>query len=134
FKISVYARFRPLGDSNAIKNGNATNNDTGADGGHEVEVTLPLYQRLAMIKMSHNLKSNRDALRVLTSEGGWFQAKWTELEDKENQKNENRSTSNASSTSPSRAKNNNNNSLNSFYSQQKIPQISVKKTTDRIVA
>ena len=30
-----------------------------------------------MIKMSHNITNNKQALRVLASEGGWFHKKWT---------------------------------------------------------
>ncbi len=131
FKISVYARFRPLVDAKtAIKD----KNDEDDDEGKEVEVTLPLYQRLAMIKMSHNLKSNREALRVLTSEGGWFQAKWTELEDKENKKQNNKLNNTSSPSKPPQSPSKNKDSLNSFYSKQKIPEINVKKQGDKIMA
>ena len=80
-KISVYARFCPK-RPNKIENENEkteleneNKNEKKADiidenDDEDVEVTLPLHQRLAMIKMSHNLKSNREALKVLTSEGG----------------------------------------------------------------
>ena len=79
-KIKVYARFKPKKNS---KDPNSdSNNDADAAASNEekeVEVTLPLHQRLAMIKMSHNLTSNRQALRVLTSEGGWFQSRWCDI-------------------------------------------------------
>ncbi len=81
FKISVFARFRPH-DKTAAKKA-VTEGD--ADIEHEeVEVTLPLHQRLAMIKMSRKLKSNRQALKILTSEGGWFKSRWTSLGNEEN--------------------------------------------------
>jgi hypothetical protein len=68
-KISVYARFSPkrlqLNDIVDENNENISDN-----GDKDQEVTLPLYQRLAMIKLSHNLKGNRQALKVLASEGG----------------------------------------------------------------
>ena len=37
-----------------------------------------------MIKMSRNLKSNRQALKILTTEGGWFKSRWTSVGDKQN--------------------------------------------------
>ena len=37
-----------------------------------------------MIKMSRNLKSNRQALKILTKEGGWFKSRWTNLGNEEN--------------------------------------------------
>lgn len=40
------------------------------------KIVLPLHQRLALIRMSQNLKSNREALRVLQMQGGWFTAQW----------------------------------------------------------
>lgn len=76
FKISVYARFKPQKSDDAAKAGAAD----GAAGEEQAkQVSLPLHQRLAMIRMSRNLKSNRAALKVLTSEGGWFEAKWSDL-------------------------------------------------------
>ncbi|GMH63872.1 hypothetical protein TrST_g9268 [Triparma strigata] len=45
----------------------------------EKEVTLPLHQRIQLIKMSKKLKSNAAALRVLKREGAWFgERKWDE--------------------------------------------------------
>ncbi len=73
-----------------------------------------------MIKISHNLKTNREALKVLTSEGGWFQQKWTELEDKENVAHK----GNQKTTSKGSA----------FFSKQEVPQISVKKQDEKMVA
>lgn len=68
-KISVYARFSPkrLQLNDIVDENNENINDNGDK---DQEVTLPLYQRLAMIKLSHNLKGNRQALKVLASEGG----------------------------------------------------------------
>jgi hypothetical protein len=40
------------------------------------EVTLPLHQRLAMIRMSHHVSDNRVALKLLAEEGDWFRDKW----------------------------------------------------------
>lgn len=39
-------------------------------------IVLPLHQRLALIRLSQNLKSNREALGVLQMQGGWFTAHW----------------------------------------------------------
>jgi len=44
------------------------------------EVTLPLHQRLALIKFENNLRTNRDALNILKQEGNWFKDKWTAME------------------------------------------------------
>lgn len=63
FKINVYARFRPQNDEIQYE--------------HK-QITLPLHQRLGLIKLSCNLKSNREALRVLKEEGSWFGKKWEE--------------------------------------------------------
>jgi hypothetical protein len=67
-KISVYARFSPkrikINISNEGKErkegeGDEEENEDIENQEQDVEVTLPLHQRLSMIKMSHNLKSNR---------------------------------------------------------------------------
>lgn len=68
-KINVFARFRPLPKSCQESMDDNKENI--------VEVTLPLHQRLRMIKMSHNIKSNKKALKVLAAEGGWFHNKWS---------------------------------------------------------
>lgn len=86
FKISVYARFRP--HDKVVKKA-PIEGELKEDDHEEIEVTLPLHQRLAMIKLSRNLKSNRDALKILTSEGGWFKSRWTTLGNKENVGSEN---------------------------------------------
>lgn len=77
FKISVYARFRP--SEKESEENLATCGDNG-----DIEVTLPLHQKLAMIRMSRKLNTNRQALKVLTTEGGWFQARWSQLNNSQN--------------------------------------------------
>jgi hypothetical protein len=99
YKINVYARFRPnpaapvlakkpeKKDVKAIEpspkkeKAGASEVDKENDPNHNkcVEVNLPLHQRLAMIKLSHNLTSNKAALKVLAAEGGWFHKKWDSL-------------------------------------------------------
>eukprot|EP01033_Poteriospumella_lacustris_P012067 gene12067-8622_t len=82
-KISVYAKFRPSKQAIADKK-NADSQRDGSDNDdprREAGVTLPLHQKLAMIRMSHNIKSNRRALRLLTEEGSWFSAKWEALSE-----------------------------------------------------
>ena len=68
FKINVFARFRPksaaiVQPDNIEVDENATNN---------FSINLPLHQRLALIKMSNNLVSNKSALKILSEEGSWF--------------------------------------------------------------
>lgn len=63
-KINVFARFRPFQETEG--------KEEEADKDGLRLVTLPLHQRLMMIKMSNNLKSNRQAMKVLMQEGGWF--------------------------------------------------------------
>ena len=122
FKISVYARFKPQS-----KISNDETNDTDDDKENdEREVTLPLHQRLAMIKMSHNLNSNKDALKVLAYEGGWFQKKWTSIEEDRKQNDNNK-------------KNDDNNieqlQMNFSKMQKSVPLMCNKENTDsRVVA
>lgn len=78
FKISVFARFRP--DSEPERSESVPGVPEANDG---QAVVLPLHQRLSMIRMSGKASSNRAALRVLASEGEWFQAKWSSLKNKE---------------------------------------------------
>jgi len=76
FKISVFARFRPkLSDEVEIED----IRDSISSVDSEKEITLPLHQRLSLIRMSHGLKKNGAALRVLASEGQWFGKKWENL-------------------------------------------------------
>ena len=65
FNISVYARFKPLSTSQ-----------------YQVgrSITLPLHQRLALIRIDKSLDSNKDALQVLKDQGAWFKERWDEIE------------------------------------------------------
>ena len=81
FKINVYARFCPG------KENKKNISEEDHENNNEIEVTLPLYQRLEMIKMSRNIKSNKQALRILAKEGGWFKDKWNHIGN--NKKHEN---------------------------------------------
>ena len=65
FTVSVYARFKPLC---------LGQNQSGRS------ITLPLHQRLALIRIDKSLKSNKDALGVLKDQGGWFKKRWDEIE------------------------------------------------------
>lgn len=65
---------KTIDDSKKENEENNADNDSTSG----TKVTLPLHQRLAMIRMSHNIKNNRSALKVLTEEGGWFQEKWAD--------------------------------------------------------
>ena len=76
FKVSVFCRFRPLETENQSP---SISEDSENESGHSV--TLPLHQRLSMIRMSGKAATNREALRVLASEGEWFQKKWSSLVD-----------------------------------------------------
>jgi hypothetical protein len=69
-KVNVYARFRPLDAENVTMDSKS--------------ITLPLHQRLELIKLSCGFKSNRAALHVLKEEGSWFGKKWDALSSKEN--------------------------------------------------
>lgn len=73
FKINVFAKFRPVSMDELLDSCAEANEN------EDVQVTLPLHQRLAMIKLSHRTKSNRKALQVLTNEGGWFKSKWNNV-------------------------------------------------------
>eukprot|EP00980_Cylindrotheca_fusiformis_P028637 scaffold22620_cov131-Cylindrotheca_fusiformis.AAC.32 len=66
-KVAVCTRMKPLAST--------TSDDSTPELGR---VTLPLHQRLSLIRMSRNLKSNRDAIQVLKMQGGWFAEKWKE--------------------------------------------------------
>lgn len=67
-KISVYARFKPLGSGTGRVNRGR-------------KAVLPLHQRLALIRIDKALESNSDALCVLKEQGGWFQDRtWDEIE------------------------------------------------------
>lgn len=81
FKISVYARFRP---SDAIMTTHSTRqaDNMGVIGVPQtkpLEIKLPLHQRLSMIRLARNLTSTKEALKVLASEGDWFEKKWESI-------------------------------------------------------
>ena len=69
FKINVFARFRPV---------NIKQSESHSENDKSSNVNLPLHQRLALIKLSNNLKSNKDALKILIEEGNWFDRKWND--------------------------------------------------------
>lgn len=77
FNIHVSVRFKPT-----ITNNNQNSNIL------QRAVTLPLHQRLALIKHQNKLKSNSEALNILKEEGEWFKDKWSAFE-KENMVNGN---------------------------------------------
>ena len=92
FKVSVFARFKPVPEKPVVaaeagaaavaaKEGEVKQED-------EEEITLPLHQRLALIKLSRGLKTNRSALKVLMQEGSWFGKKWDGVRDDERKANE----------------------------------------------
>jgi len=87
FKINVYARFRPK-QADPAKSGVSPKktkaiadapDNTQDENDTETEVNLPLHQRLEMIKMSYGTRNNREALKILASEGGWFEKKWKQV-------------------------------------------------------
>ena len=76
-RISVYARFSPkipkkpeTDELGNVQQQNENDENENENENDDLEVTLPLHQRLMMIKLSHNLKSNGQALKVLAAEGG----------------------------------------------------------------
>lgn len=75
FRVSVCARFRPK---------RLNNNFTINKSGNTKKVTLPLHQRLSLIKIANNLSNNKDALKLLSQEGEWFNTKEKYLEEKKN--------------------------------------------------
>lgn len=73
FKIGVFTRFRPAPPSSS------TDSDDKENQEEVVQVTLPLHQRLQLIKMSRGLRNNSQALKVLRNEGNWFGEKWRSI-------------------------------------------------------
>lgn len=71
-KIQVYSRFRPFDKSAAALK-------VLEDTTEQKVITLPLHQRLTLIKLSHGLKSNSQALQVLKEEGSWFGKRWADI-------------------------------------------------------
>lgn len=80
FHLQVSARFRP-------KNENDTGNINPA---HQKKITLPLYQRLALIQMNGGLECKKEAFKVLTQQGGWFGQEMKERLNNEDQVDEKR--------------------------------------------
>lgn len=64
FHIQVSARFRPKRDDHGY--------DKVGQYHHEKKITLPLYQRLALIQMNRGLQSKKEAFEVLVEQGDWF--------------------------------------------------------------
>ena len=71
-RVNVFVRFRPLSQQAMQLEEEASEMDGR-------QITLPLHQRLAMIKMARGITNNRQALKILAAEGGWFQSKWEAL-------------------------------------------------------
>ena len=69
FKVNVFVRFRPRGEEEE-------------NAAQLAAVTLPLHQRMALIRMSHGLKTKREVLQVLAKEGSWFGPKWEAVREK----------------------------------------------------
>jgi kinesin family protein 5 len=76
FNINVCARLKPR-DPNEPEPAASTSK----------AVTLPLHQRIQLIRMSKKLKNNAAALRVMKEEGAWFKTRWEEEESGENKEN-----------------------------------------------
>ena len=67
FQLSVSARFKPKGF------------DVNADS--VKKVSLPLHQRLQLIRMNRNITSQKEAFHVLVNQGGWFGGNVDDLDD-----------------------------------------------------
>ena len=70
FNITVCARFKPSKETTEESDSTSCKH----------KVTLPLHQRLQLIKLSKRLKSNAAALNVLKQEGSWFGAEWDKID------------------------------------------------------
>lgn len=70
FRVSVSVRFKPLDSLLRARNKEATKS-----------ATLPLHQRLALIRYENKLVSNKDALHILKQEGEWFRDRWSSDEE-----------------------------------------------------
>ena len=101
FQLTVSARFKPKGMDQAA----STNTNQ-----HQQKISLPLHQRLALIRMNRNITSQREAFKVLMHQGGWFGAMLQKSqagekldydadENDENIENENKYVSHANSSS-----------------------------------
>mmetsp|Transcript_572 Transcript_572/g.1021 ORF Transcript_572/g.1021 Transcript_572/m.1021 type:complete len:668 (+) Transcript_572:79-2082(+) len=63
FKLTVSARLRPR---------NLIGSSEGSYQFPRKDIALPLHQRLALIRMSRNITSPKEAFHVLMKQGGWF--------------------------------------------------------------
>ena len=70
FNVHVSVRFKPLTPNKHQSKYNRSRRT----------VTLPLHQKLALIKHQNNIVNNADALSILKQEGEWFKDKWSALE------------------------------------------------------
>ena len=73
FHVSVCARFRPK--KSQAKDFHQNNK----------RITLPLHQRLSIIKITNKITSNREALKILHDNGGWFHDRKIQVSDNINQ-------------------------------------------------
>jgi len=71
FFINVGLRFIPKKE-NMHSNHSTTNR----------KVTLPLHQRLALIKLGNNIQTNKEAITILKNNGEWFKDHWNQVEKK----------------------------------------------------
>ena len=88
FNIRVCARFKP------------SDNTDEEDEPNKKAITLPLHQRIQLIKLSKRLTSNKQALNVLKSEGAWFGDEWKRIEEEEAKNNPGDNKENATPMSP----------------------------------
>ena len=95
-KIQVYSRFRPFDKSKSAPVKDDTPN--------QKVITLPLHQRLTLIKLSHGLKSNNQALQVLKEEGSWFGKRWADLDLQKAQAEENKENNSSENSTQQRTK------------------------------
>lgn len=61
FQLTVSARFRPKNLDGMVHEQHPPK-----------KISLPLHQRLALIRMNRNITSQKEAFRVLMRQGGWF--------------------------------------------------------------
>lgn len=67
FQLTVSARFKPKGldhNRNSMK-----------------KISLPLHQRLKLIRMNRNITSQKEAFQVLVQQGDWFKGETDKLND-----------------------------------------------------
>mmetsp|Transcript_12698 Transcript_12698/g.17497 ORF Transcript_12698/g.17497 Transcript_12698/m.17497 type:complete len:616 (-) Transcript_12698:187-2034(-) len=79
FNINVSARFKPKGLSRGAEH---------TKGNYEKKLNLPLHQRLALIRLDKKVSSNKEALKILGNQGGWFREKWAEIEEEKKDQDE----------------------------------------------